>query len=82
MKKFLKVFFSIIGILVLVLVIAWTAVDISKYIFMPTTTTATSPPATSPTFTPVSRPRALPTSPAPTRIFSPATTASTWRSTT
>lgn len=32
MKKFCKVFFSIIGILVLVLVIAWTALDITKYI--------------------------------------------------
>lgn len=32
MKKFLKVFFSVLGILVLVIIIAWTALDISKYI--------------------------------------------------
>lgn len=32
MKKFCKIFFSILGILVLVLVIAWTATDITKYI--------------------------------------------------
>ena len=32
MKKFCKVFFSVLGILLLVLVIAWTALDITKYI--------------------------------------------------
>lgn len=32
MKKFFKVFFSVLGIIVLVAIIAWTALDIAKYI--------------------------------------------------
>ena len=32
MKKSFKIFFSVLGIIVLVAIIAWTALDIAKYI--------------------------------------------------
>lgn len=81
MKKFLKVFFSVLGILVLVIIIAWTALDISKYILYSDYYDGYARACAIPDIHSGFTPRALPTSPPPMPISSPAMTASTSRST-